>query len=157
MHSVCAPSAMPGLAGDPPGVLRLAAACAALSAPEAAVDAAAAAALGASVPPADAAAALARAPGVRFPIPFGCAACAVVPCTPLLTPRIPSLAILTLARYVFPSSLTHEVNFIALLALLRFGSGWEPLLARGRSAPDSAPDLALRGLFALHVAGCVLT
>ena len=60
---------MPGLDAAP-GVLRLASACAALSAAEASVDAEAAARLGASVPVAEAAAAVARAPGVRFPISF---------------------------------------------------------------------------------------
>ena len=60
---------MPGLDAAP-GVLRLAAACAAVRAAEAAVDADAAARLGASVPVAEAAAAVARAPGVRFPISF---------------------------------------------------------------------------------------
>jgi hypothetical protein len=115
-------------ASAPRGVARLAAACASLGADDdAGVDAAAAARLGSSVPLAEASAAVTRAPGVRFPVNF--------------------------------PTLEAEVNFIALLALLGFGSGWDAELRatgeRRRPAGDGAVDLALRGLFSLHISGCV--
>ena len=51
------------------------------------------------------------------------------------------------------------MNFIALLALLAFGSGWDAELRatgeRRRPAGDGAADLALRGLFSLHISGRV--
>ena len=51
------------------------------------------------------------------------------------------------------------MNFIALLALLAFGSGWDAELRatgeRRRPAGDGCADLALRGLFALHISGRV--
>ena len=57
------------------------------------------------------------------------------------------------------SSVEGEVNFIALLALLAFGSGWDAELRatgeRRRPAGDGAADLALRGLFSLHISGRV--
>ena len=49
------------------------------------------------------------------------------------------------------------MNFIALLSLLGFGSGWDAELRatgeRRRPAGDGAADLALRGLFSLHISG----
>jgi hypothetical protein len=50
-------------------------------------------------------------------------------------------------------SLAAEVNFIALLSLLSFGSGWEAEL-RARPGGEGAHSLALRGLFSLHISGC---
>jgi hypothetical protein len=45
------------------------------------------------------------------------------------------------------------VNFIALLNLLAFGSGWDAEL-RAASRGEGARALALRGLFSLHISGC---
>lgn len=48
----------------------------------------------------------------------------------------------------FPS-LESEVNFLSLLALLRFGAAWDASLGGG----EGASDRALRGLLALHLGG----